>query len=92
MTDQFISINLLEFVVEIINYAAITVLFRENLTLCKHLFPFILNWTDSKTAKFGLRKQQKEQIKGKLPPFKIAINTRLSQAFHKYKQKLPDRA
>ena len=65
MTDQLISINLLEFVVEIINYAAITVLFRENPTLCKHLFPLLLNWTDNKTAKAWIRKAATRTKKGK---------------------------
>ena len=65
MTDQLISINLLEFVVEIINYAAITVLFRENPILCEHLFPLLLNWTDNKTAKAWIRKAATRTKKGK---------------------------
>ena len=43
VTDKLISINLLEFLVEIINYAAITVLFQTHPELCKHLFPTLLN-------------------------------------------------
>ena len=45
LSKELISINLLEFAVEIINYAAITVLFRENSSLYKHLYPLLLNWT-----------------------------------------------
>ena len=51
--------------VEIINYAAITVFFAENSSICEHEYPFLLNWTDNKTAKVWLRKAATKTEKGK---------------------------
>ena len=65
ITKDLVSINLLEFVVEIINYAAITVFFAENSSICAHEYPFLLNWTDNKTAKAWLRKAATKTEKGK---------------------------
>ena len=65
ITKDLVSINLLEFVVEIINYAAITVFFAENSSICEHEYPFLLNWTDNKTAKAWLRKAATKTEKGK---------------------------
>ena len=64
-SNKLVSINLLEFVVEILNYAAITVLFKENPTLCAHSFPLLLNWTDNMTSKSWIRKAAKKTKKGK---------------------------
>ena len=38
-TNNLVSINLLEFVVEIINYAAVTLLFTNDCSLYQHKFP-----------------------------------------------------
>ena len=54
VADKLVSINLLEFAVQIINYAAITVMFREYPELCLHGFPLLLNWIDNISAKLGL--------------------------------------
>ena len=62
---KLVSINLLEFVVEIINYAAITVLFQVNPSLCAHDYPMLLNWTDNVTSKTWLRKAATRTKKGK---------------------------
>ena len=51
ITNELISINLLEVLVEIINYAAVTVLFQKDPTLYRYDFPIILNWTDNKIPK-----------------------------------------
>jgi hypothetical protein len=64
-TCQLVSINLLEFVVEIINYAAATVLFQQKLSTYEHEYPFLQNWTDNKTAKAWLRKAATRTEKGK---------------------------
>ena len=64
-SNNLVSINLLEFVVEIINYAAITLLFQNHPALCKHGFPLLLNWTDNMSSKTWLRKAATRTIKGK---------------------------
>ena len=64
-SNKLVSINLLEFAVEIINYAAITVLFKEHPELCSHSFPLLLNWTDNMTSKSWIRKAAKRTKKGK---------------------------
>lgn len=51
--------------VEIINYAAITVLFQEQPHLCNHEFPLLLNWTDNVTSLSWLRKAATRTAKGK---------------------------
>ena len=43
LTNELVSINLLEFVIKIINYAAISVLFAQQPSLCQHEFPLLLN-------------------------------------------------
>ena len=63
LTDRLISINLLEFVVEIINYAATTHLF--NSTPSKFGYATLLNWTDNKTAEAWIRKAATRTNKGK---------------------------
>jgi hypothetical protein len=65
MTQNMVSINLLEFVVEIINYAAITTLLVENPSLIKHDYPILLNWTDNTTAQSWIRKAATRTNKGK---------------------------
>ena len=42
-TDKLVSINLLEFIVEIINYIAITQLYKEEPKLCSHFNPLLMN-------------------------------------------------
>ena len=65
VTDKLVSINLLEFAVQIINYAAITVMFREHPELCPHGFPLLLNWIDNMSAKSWIRKACTKSGKGK---------------------------
>ena len=64
-TNELVSINLLEFVIEIINYAAISVLFAQQPSLCQHEYPLLLNWTDNTTAKSWIRKAATRTQKGK---------------------------
>ena len=64
-TNKLISINILEFVVEIINYAAVTLLFRNDPALCQHNYPILLNWTDNISSKTWLRKTATRTVKGK---------------------------
>ena len=64
-TNNLVSINLLEFVVKIINYAAITSLFRKHPSLCTHSFPLLLNWTNNMFSKAWLRKAATRTSKGK---------------------------
>ena len=64
-TNDLVSINLLEFVVEIINYAAITTLFQDKHLSVVHEFPILLNWTDNTSAKTWLRKAATKTKKGK---------------------------
>jgi len=66
MTDKLISMNLIEFVVEIINYAAITVLFRESKSLFNHPFPLLLDWTDYTASKSWIMKVATNTMKGKV--------------------------
>ena len=63
--DTLISINLLEFLVEIINYAATTVLFQKNLGLYNHGHPILLNWIDNQTSKAWIKKSGTKLNKGK---------------------------
>ena len=50
---------------EIINYAAVTLLFTNDCSLCQHKFPLLLNWTDNTSAKTWLRKAATRTNKGK---------------------------
>ena len=63
VTNKLISINLLEFVVEIINYAAVTHLFQ--CTPSEYEYATLLNWTDNKTAEAWIRKAATKTNKGK---------------------------
>ena len=56
-SKDLVSINLLEFAVEIINYAAIIVCFKEHPTTCSHESQLPLNWTDNMTSNFWIRKE-----------------------------------
>ena len=60
------SINPLEFVVDIINYKAITILLQNNPGLYKHLFPLLLNQPDNMTSKFWMKKTASKTCKGKV--------------------------
>ena len=51
--------------VEIINYAAITVWLNENSATINHSYPTLLNWTDNKTAQAWIRKAATRTEKGK---------------------------
>ena len=64
-SKELVSINLLEFAVEIINYAAIIMMFKENPSLFSHGFPMLLNWTDNTTSKSWIRKAASKTKKGK---------------------------
>ena len=64
LSNKLISINLLEFVVEIISYAAVTVLFKDNPKLCSHPYPLLLNKTDNKTSEAWIRKAATKTVKG----------------------------
>ena len=65
VTSELISINLLEFVVEIINYAAISTLVTQKRISLKHQYPVLLNWTDNKSAQAWIRKAATRTEKGK---------------------------
>ena len=54
--DNLVTINVLEFVVEIINYVAVLVHHQENPNWAGHHYPVCLNWTDNCTARAWLRK------------------------------------
>ena len=65
ISNKLVSINLLEFLTEIISYAAVTVRFLQDETLCDQPYPFHLNWTDNKTSKAWIRKAATRTPKGK---------------------------
>ena len=50
---------------EIINYAAIIVCFKEHPTTCSHESQLPLNWTDNMTSKSWIRKAASKTKKGK---------------------------
>ena len=56
LTDQLVSINILEFVTEIVNYSAILVAFSTTPTIFSTEFSVLLNWTDNNTTKSWTRK------------------------------------
>ena len=53
---ELITINVLEFVTEIINFAAALTFHSLHPTWAGHPFPTLLNWTDNRTARAWLRK------------------------------------
>ena len=63
LSNKSISINLLEFVVEIICYVAVTVLFRNNHKLCSQPYPLLLNLIDKETSEAWIRKVVTKTIK-----------------------------
>ena len=65
LSKELVSINLLEFVVEIINYAAVTSLMNNGYTDLPNKYPVLLNWTDNKTAQAWIRKAATRTDKGK---------------------------
>ena len=64
LTNKLISINLLEFVAEIITYAAVTVFFSLNPSSCSHPYPVLLIWTDNMSAKAWIKKAAMKTSKG----------------------------
>jgi hypothetical protein len=62
-SNKLISINLLEFAVEIINYAAATYLFNNETNVFEYVT--LLNWTDNKSAESWVRKAATRTNKGK---------------------------
>ena len=65
LSQKLVSINLLEFLTEIINYAAVTVLHHSDSSICLHRFPFLLNWTDNQVSKAWIKKAATKTSKGK---------------------------
>jgi hypothetical protein len=63
ITNKLISINLLEFVVEIINYAAATHIFQ--CTPSTYEYATLQNWADNKTAEAWIKKAATKTNKGK---------------------------
>ena len=55
-TDTLITINVSEFMTEIINYAALTEFLWLHPELKRHLYPTLQNWTDNMVAKAWARK------------------------------------
>ena len=53
---ELISINILEFAVEIINDADISIWFINNKSLTVNDFPLLVNWTDNMSAKSWIKK------------------------------------
>ena len=51
--------------VEIINYAAVSLLFKNDPSLCQHNYPILLNWTDNISSMTWLRKAATRTVKGK---------------------------
>ena len=64
-TNSLVSINILEFAVEIINYAAVSTMFANNTDLCNHEYPTLLNWTDNMSSKAWIKKVASKSKKGK---------------------------
>ena len=62
---ELVSINLLEFLTEIINFVAVSILFRADPSLCLQPFPVQLNWTDNQTSKAWIKKAATKTVKGK---------------------------
>ena len=55
-TDQLITINVLEFLTEIINFAALIEHLRLQPVDMPHRYPILKNWTDNMTALSWIRK------------------------------------
>ena len=51
-----VTINVLEFLTEIINYAALTVYVKSHPLVVGHEYPVLLNWTDNTTVKDWISK------------------------------------
>ena len=61
-TDKLISINILEFVVEIINYATLIEYIKLYPEILPHLYPVLKNWTDNMTTRSGVRKEANKSL------------------------------
>ena len=64
-TSKLVSINILEFAVEIINYSAISLWLSLNKESCKNPYPVLLNWTDNMSSKFWIKKVASKSKKGR---------------------------
>ena len=64
VANKLDSINLLEFAVEIIKYAALSILLTHKERNLAHEFPILLNWTDNKTTQAYIRKSAVRTDKG----------------------------
>jgi len=65
LSNKLVSINLLEFLTEIISYATVTVRFLQDETLCAQPYPILLNWTDNQTSQAWIKKTATRTPKGK---------------------------
>ena len=65
LSQELVSINLLEFLTEIFNYAAVTMLHHSDSSICLHRFPFLLNLTDNQVSKAWIKRQQPRSPKRK---------------------------
>ena len=63
--NKLITINVLEFLVEIINYAAMTTYVRSNPDTIPHPYPVLLNWTDNMSALAWIRKASLKSLMAK---------------------------
>ena len=63
---ELVSINLLEFLTEIINFVVeVSMLFRADTSLCLYPFTVHLNWTDNQTSQAWIKKSATKTVKGK---------------------------
>ena len=65
LSKELVSINLLEFLTEIINFATVSILFQADKHLCKQPYPVLLNWTDKQTSQACIKKAFTKTAKGK---------------------------
>ena len=65
LSQEPVSINLLELLTEIINYTVVTVLHYSDNTIYLRRFPFLLNWTDNKLSKAWIKKVATKTSNGK---------------------------
>ena len=65
-TGVLVSINILEFAVEIVNYEAVTLLFKDDPALSGHEYSMLLDWTDNMTSKTWLIKAATRTKKEKI--------------------------
>ena len=65
LSHKLVSINLVEFLTEIISYAVVTVRVLQNKKLCAQPYPILLNWTDNQTSQAWIKKAATRTPKGK---------------------------